>query len=38
MHDSKDSSMMRFGLTALALLGVGGAVYWLSRDPVVFDK
>ena len=32
------SSVKKYGLTALALIGVGGAIWWLSRDQFAYDK
>ena len=34
----ENSSLYKYGLTALALVGVAGTAYWLSRDPIVFDR
>lgn len=33
MSDSNNDALLRYGLTAAALLGVGAAILYLSRDP-----
>lgn len=35
---NEDSAIKKYGLTVLALLGVGGAIWYLSRDQVSYNK